>query len=55
MSTKTAVMIGLIVGSTIGGYIPTLWGAGLLSYSSLAGSTIGGLVGIFAAYRLVNN
>jgi len=45
-------MLGLIVGSTIGGYIPILLGASFLSYWSLFGNAAGGLLGIYAAYKL---
>lgn len=52
MSAKTLVMIGMVVGSIIGGFVPSLWGDGLLSYASLIGNGIGGILGIFIAYKL---
>jgi hypothetical protein len=52
MSRKSLIMIGMVVGSAIGGYVPALWGSGLLSYSSLFGNAIGGIIGIFIAYKL---
>lgn len=52
MSLKTAVWIGVLVGSTIGGYIPMLFGASFLSLWALLGNTIGALLGIFIAYKL---
>jgi hypothetical protein len=52
MSRKTIVMFGMIIGSTIGGFIPSLWGAGSLSYSGLIFSALGGFGGIFLAYKL---
>ena len=52
MSSKTWVMIGLFIGSTIGGYIPILFGASWISYSSLIGSTVGGLLGVYITYKL---
>ncbi len=52
MSTKTAVMIGAFVGSVIGGYIPTLFGASIFSFVSLVGSTIGAVIGIYAAFQI---
>lgn len=51
MSRKTAVSIGMIVGSIIGGYVPGLWGAGMLSYWGILMSGIGAIVGIYIAYR----
>lgn len=55
MSGKSLVMVGMFVGSIIGGYIPVLFGASILSFTSLIGNTIGAVVGIFIAYKLVNN
>jgi hypothetical protein len=52
MSRKTIIIIGMIIGSTIGGYLPTLFGAHGISYWSLLGSTIGGLIGIYISFKL---
>lgn len=52
MSAKRVIMLGMIVGSTIGSWIPTLWGAGWFSFSSVLGSMVGGLAGIWLGYRL---
>ena len=54
MSTKTWIWIGLFVGSAIGAYVPGLWGVGTLSYSSAVASAIGGLVGIWAGFKIGN-
>jgi hypothetical protein len=51
MSRKKYIMIGMLIGSTIGGYAPVLFGADSLS-ASLVGSTIGGLLGIWGAFKL---
>jgi len=51
VSKKTIVYISAFVGSLIFGYIPTLWGAGFLSLSSLIFSTIGGVLGIVIAIK----
>ena len=51
MSRKTIIIIGMIVGSTIGGYLPTLFGAHAISYWTLLGSTIGGFLGIYIAFK----
>lgn len=51
MSRKTMIMIGMVIGSLAGGYVPTLFGAHGFSFSALLGSTVGGLVGIFLAFR----
>ncbi len=52
MKSKSLVWIGMVVGSVVGGFVPKLWGAGMFSMSALATSTAGGLVGIWAGYRL---
>jgi hypothetical protein len=45
-------MIGMIIGSTIGGYIPNLWGAGFFSYWAILTTAIGGFTGIYIGYKL---
>jgi len=44
---RSRIWLGILVGSTIGGFVPELWGAGLLSYSSVALSTVGAFVGLW--------
>ena len=46
------IWLGMFVGSTIGGFVPMLWGAEALSLSAVFGSAIGGILGIWAGYRL---
>lgn len=46
------IWLGVLVGSTVGGFIPGLWGAGLLSYSSVVLSAIGGFVGLWLVYKM---
>ncbi|MDB5254416.1 MAG: hypothetical protein JWL80_482 [Parcubacteria group bacterium] len=45
-------MFGLVVGSTVGGFIPNLWGAGSFSFSSIFLSAIGAIVGIYIGYKV---
>jgi hypothetical protein len=52
MSTKKVIFIGMTIGSIAGGYISTLFGAGSISFASLIGSSIGGLVGIWVGFKL---
>lgn len=52
MNTKSLIWIGVFVGGTIGGAIPTLWGASFFGISSVIGNMFGGLAGIWAGYRL---
>lgn len=54
MSSKVLVYLGMIIGSIIGGYIPTLFGAGLISYTSVLFSGIGAILGAWIGYKLSN-
>ncbi|HLB95747.1 MAG TPA: hypothetical protein VJK26_02490 [Patescibacteria group bacterium] len=49
---KTFTVIGMIIGSTLGGYAPMLFGAGLFSVSSIITSALGGFLGIYFGYKL---
>lgn len=49
---KHSIWIGMVAGSTIGGFIPSLWGAGILSFSSIFLSALGGIAGIIIAFKL---
>lgn len=49
--SKKAIWFGALVGSTIGGCVPSLWHASAFSMWSILLSTIGGLAGIWFAYR----
>jgi len=52
MTSKKCIWLGMTVGSFLGGYIPSLWGAGMLSMWSMFLSAVGALVGIWAGYQL---
>ena len=54
MSAKTLVFIGMTIGSIAGGYVASLFGAGLLSYSSVLLSGLGAIVGVWVGYKLSN-
>lgn len=47
-------MLGMVVGSTIGGYVPTIFGAGIFSWSSVLCGLAGGVLGIWAGVKLMN-
>ena len=51
---KKIVFLAMIVGSTIGGYIPTFFGAGLFSMSSVICGGIGGIFAIWLSFKLLN-
>lgn len=55
MSRKSFIWTGALVGSTIGGLIPSIWGAGFLSFSSIILESIGALMGIWAAFKIGQN
>jgi len=48
------VMLGMVIGSAIGGYLPILFGASWLSLWSLLGNAIGGVIGIWVGFKLYN-
>jgi hypothetical protein len=54
MDNKKIIWIGMLVGSFIGGYIPALWGANMLSMSSVFLTAIGGMLGIWLGYKFTN-
>ena len=49
---KSLIWLGLIVGSTLGGLVPEMWGDSMFSGWSLLLSVLGGFLGIWAGYRL---
>jgi hypothetical protein len=51
MSRKKLIMLGMVVGSIAGGYLPALFGLdGFMA--SLLGSLIGGMIGVWIGYKL---
>lgn len=50
---KKVIMLGMVFGSIIGGYIPTLFGASIFSFSSIIFTAIGGFLGIWVAYKFL--
>ena len=48
------VILAIIFGSTIGSYIPTLWGAGWFSVASIIGSTLGAILGVWLLVKFLN-
>ncbi len=47
MRSRGSTWLLIFIGSTIGGFIPELWGADLFSYSSVLFSGIGAFVGLW--------
>jgi hypothetical protein len=54
MSERFFYMIGLTVGSTLGAYLPTIFGVSMFSYSSIFFSMVGGLAGIWVIYKILH-
>lgn len=58
MGSKTLIWLGILVGSSVGGIVPAAFGVDLLSDAGLwwgiLGSTIGAILGIYLAYKLIN-
>jgi hypothetical protein len=48
---RPSIWIGILIGSTIGGMIPWLWGDGMLSYSSVLLSGLGACVGLWVGFK----
>lgn len=51
MDTKL-IWLFMFVGSTVGGFVPLLWGGSALSLSSVLLSAAGGFFGIWLGYRI---
>jgi uncharacterized membrane protein YeaQ/YmgE (transglycosylase-associated protein family) len=49
MRSRGLVWLLILIGSTIGGFVPEMWGADLFSYSSVLFSGIGAFVGLWLA------
>ncbi len=52
MSPKQLVWLGAGIGSTVGGYIPMLWGADLFSFSSIVFGALGAFGGIWLGWKM---
>ena len=50
--SKKRVYAGMIVGSSVGSFVPALWHAGIFSMSAVLLSTVGGIAGIWVAWRM---
>ena len=49
---KKVLWMCIAVGSTIGGYLPTLFGQSSFGLISMLGSGVGAVAGVFAAQRI---
>ncbi len=51
MTLKKWVWLGMLVGSSVGGFVPMIWGDSALSVSGFILSFVGGIGGIWAGYE----
>jgi hypothetical protein len=49
------IILAIIFGSTIGGYIPTFFGAGIFSLPSILGGAAGAILGVWLLVRYIGN
>jgi len=54
MESKRTIWLGALLGGWVGGFIPLLWGADYFSFSSLLFNALGGMAGIYLAFRLTH-
>ncbi|MEI7688858.1 MAG: hypothetical protein WCI91_01595 [Candidatus Nomurabacteria bacterium] len=54
MSSKSTIMVFMIVGSTVGSLIPMIWGATFFDTSSVILTAVGGAFGIWLGLRISN-
>lgn len=52
MNPKRTILIFTIVGGTLFGYIPSLWGDGFMSMPSVLFTALGGILGIWIGYKI---
>jgi uncharacterized membrane protein YeaQ/YmgE (transglycosylase-associated protein family) len=52
MNSRKFTMLGMVVGSIGGGYLPTMWGESGVSFAALVCSVVGGILGIVVGYRM---
>lgn len=52
MDRKKLVTIGMVIGGYAGSYIPSLWGAGGFTFTSLFLGAVGSMVGIWLGFKL---
>jgi hypothetical protein len=49
---KQVIMIGMVIGSVLGGYLPALWGGSVFSVTSILCGGLGGIIGIWVAWKI---
>ena len=54
MNSKSMIWLFLAIGSSVGGFIPTLWGDSFFSLWSVLLTAVGGAFGIWVGYKISN-
>jgi outer membrane lipoprotein SlyB len=49
---RLIIGIGAFLGSTIGGYVPVIWGGSMFSLISIFFGVAGGIAGVIIGYRI---
>jgi hypothetical protein len=52
MDSKKLIWFGLFVGSSVGSYLPVIWGGSAFSFSSIVLGAVGGIAGIWLGFKL---
>ena len=52
---RGVIGICVLLGGTVGGYVPVLWGASSLGAQSLLFGAIGSILGVFAGARIADS
>ncbi len=52
---KKFTMTGMVIGSFVGSYIPSIWGDSSFSMTSMLFAFVGGIIGIWAGYKIGQN
>jgi hypothetical protein len=52
MNMKTFIWGGMFIGTTVGGALPLFWGSSAFPLTSVVLTFIGGILGIWIAYRI---
>ena len=51
---KKFIMLGMVVGSFAGSYIPLIWGDSAFSLTSILFGILGGCIGVWAGFKVAN-
>lgn len=54
MSQKSLIMLGMTIGTIVGGYLPTFFGVSSFSFTTIITSAIGGFLGIWVMYKVTS-